>query len=69
VPRTVQALKKEFPELGVITDVALDPYTSHGQDGLIDASGYVMNDETLEALASRRCATRRPVPTWSRRRT
>ncbi len=51
VPRTVQAIKARFPELGVITDVALDPYTSHGQDGLIDASGYVMNDETLEALA------------------
>jgi len=54
VPRVVGALKKEFPELGVITDVALDPYTSHGQDGLIDADdprGYVLNDETLEALA------------------
>jgi porphobilinogen synthase len=54
VPTVVARLKKEFPELGVITDVALDPYTSHGQDGLIDADdprGYVMNDETLEALA------------------
>ena len=54
VPRAVQALKARFPELGVITDVALDPYTSHGQDGLIDPRdprGYVMNDETLEALA------------------
>ena len=54
VPRVVAVLKKEFPELGVITDVALDPYTSHGQDGLIDADdprGYVLNDETLEALA------------------
>lgn len=50
VPRTVQALKARFPQLGVITDVALDPYTSHGQDGLIDASGYVLNDETLLAL-------------------
>lgn len=50
VPRTVQALKARFPELGVITDVALDPYTSHGQDGLIDATGYVLNDETLAAL-------------------
>ncbi|MDI6749693.1 MAG: porphobilinogen synthase [Rhodocyclaceae bacterium] len=50
VPTVVATLKKEFPELGVITDVALDPYTSHGQDGLIDASGYVMNDETIEAL-------------------
>jgi porphobilinogen synthase len=50
VPSVVAQLKKAFPELGVITDVALDPYTSHGQDGLIDASGYVMNDETIEAL-------------------
>ncbi|MGV0976549.1 MAG: porphobilinogen synthase, partial [Azonexus sp.] len=51
VPCVVRALKREFPELGVITDVALDPYTSHGQDGLIDESGYVLNDETLEVLA------------------
>ena len=51
VPRVVKALKQEFPELGVITDVALDPYTSHGQDGLIDETGYVLNDETLEVLA------------------
>lgn len=51
VPRTVAALKSRFPELGLITDVALDPYTSHGQDGLIDASGYVMNDETVTVLA------------------
>ncbi len=50
VPRTVSALKREFPELGVITDVALDPYTSHGQDGLIDETGYVLNDETLDVL-------------------
>ena len=50
VPRVVAALKKHVPGLGVITDVALDPYTSHGQDGLIDASGYVMNDETVEVL-------------------
>ena len=51
VPRVVKALKREFPDLGVITDVALDPYTSHGQDGLIDDTGYVLNDETLEVLA------------------
>ncbi len=50
VPRIVRQLKSNFPELGVITDVALDPYTSHGQDGLIDDSGYVMNDETIEVL-------------------
>lgn len=46
----VRALKKALPELGVITDVALDPFTSHGQDGLIDTSGYVLNDETVEVL-------------------
>jgi porphobilinogen synthase len=51
VPRTVSELKKRFPELGIITDVALDPYTSHGQDGLIDENGYVMNDETVTVLA------------------
>ena len=50
VPRAVRSLKERFPELGVITDVALDPYTSHGQDGLIDATGYVLNDETVAAL-------------------
>ncbi len=50
VPRTVKAVKQRFPELGVITDVALDPYTSHGQDGLLDDTGYVMNDETVDAL-------------------
>ncbi|KGM51314.1 delta-aminolevulinic acid dehydratase [Lysobacter concretionis Ko07 = DSM 16239] len=48
--RAVRALKQRFPELGVITDVALDPYTSHGQDGLLDDSGYVVNDATVEAL-------------------
>ena len=50
VPRVVRQLKKNFPELGVITDVALDPYTSHGQDGLIDDAGYVINDTTVEVL-------------------
>jgi porphobilinogen synthase len=48
--RTVTALKERFPELGVITDVALDPFTSHGQDGLIDDTGYVVNDETVVVL-------------------
>jgi porphobilinogen synthase len=48
--RAVRALKKELPQLGVITDVALDPFTSHGQDGLIDEAGYVLNDETVEVL-------------------
>ncbi|SFN97828.1 porphobilinogen synthase [Formivibrio citricus] len=50
IPRAVRALKERFPELGIITDVALDPYTSHGQDGLIDETGYVLNDETVAAL-------------------
>jgi porphobilinogen synthase len=50
VPRTVKALKAAYPELGVITDIALDPYTTHGQDGLIDDTGYVMNDETVAVL-------------------
>ncbi|MDH2917513.1 MAG: porphobilinogen synthase [Gallionella sp.] len=50
VPRVVAELKKHFPELGVMTDIALDPYTSHGQDGLIDDSGYVLNDETIVVL-------------------
>lgn len=48
--RAVRALKEAYPELGVITDVALDPFTTHGQDGLIDDSGYVLNDETVEVL-------------------
>ncbi len=50
VPRAVRALKEALPDLGVMTDAALDPYTSHGQDGIIDESGYVLNDVTVEAL-------------------
>jgi len=50
VPRTVRTLKQRFPQLGLLTDVALDPFTTHGQDGLIDAEGYVLNDETIEVL-------------------
>ncbi|HXD08368.1 MAG TPA: porphobilinogen synthase [Burkholderiaceae bacterium] len=50
VPRVVSELKRRFPELGVLTDVALDPFTTHGQDGLIDDSGYILNDETVEVL-------------------
>lgn len=50
IPRVVRALKQRFPELGIITDGALDPYTSHGQDGLIDENGYVLNDATTEVL-------------------
>ena len=50
VPRAVAALKKRFPELGVITDVALDPYTTHGHDGVVDRGGHVLNDETIAIL-------------------
>ncbi|MEW5881093.1 MAG: porphobilinogen synthase [Pseudomonadota bacterium] len=50
VPRAVRELKLRFPELGLLTDVALDPYTTHGQDGLVDETGYVLNDETVEVL-------------------
>ncbi len=50
IPRAIRALKSRFPELGVMTDQALDPYTTHGQDGLIDETGYILNDETIEAL-------------------
>ena len=50
VPRVVRELKKHFPELGVMTDVALDPFTTHGQDGLPDDNGYILNDETIEVL-------------------
>ena len=50
VPRAVAAVKKRFPELGIMADVALDPYTTHGQDGVVDAAGYIVNDVTLNAL-------------------
>ena len=50
VPKVVRELKKHFPDLGVLTDVALDPFTSHGQDGLLDEHGYIMNDPTVEVL-------------------
>src|SRR5690606_15387567 len=48
--RAVRALRVKFPELGIITDVALDPFTTHGQDGILDDNGYVLNDETVDAL-------------------
>ncbi len=51
IPRAVRELKARFPELGILTDVALDPYTSHGQDGVLDETGYVINDKTIELLA------------------
>src|SRR6266496_340046 len=53
IPRVIGALKKRFPELGIMTDVALDPYTSHGQDGVIDSGGYILNDETLAILEAK----------------
>ncbi len=56
IPRVVAALKQRFPALGVLTDVALDPYTSHGQDGLLDDDGYVINDATVEVLAQQALA-------------
>jgi len=56
VPRAIRALKSRFPELGVMSDQALDPYTTHGQDGLIDDSGYILNDETIDALVKQSLA-------------
>ena len=56
IPRVVSALKARFPELGVMTDVALDPYTSHGQDGLLDDTGYILNDVTVEVLVKQALA-------------
>ena len=56
VPRAVAALKKRFPELGIMADVALDPYTSHGQDGVIDETGYILNDVTLDVLVEQALA-------------
>ena len=63
VQRAVRSLKAELPELAVITDVALDPYTTHGQDGIIDDSGYVLNDQTVAMLVRRRFPTPMPAPT------
>ena len=59
--RAVRLIKQEVPELGVITDVALDPYTSHGQDGLIDENRYVVNDETVEVLVKQALSMHRTV--------
>jgi porphobilinogen synthase len=59
VPRAVAALKQRFPELGILTDVALDPYTSHGQDGVMDDNGYVLNDETTALLVRQALAQAR----------
>ncbi len=59
IPRAVQALKQQFPSLGILTDVALDPYTSHGQDGVMDDNGYVLNDETTALLVQQALAQAR----------
>lgn len=56
IPRAIRALKARFPELGVMSDQALDPYTTHGQDGLVDDTGYILNDETIEALVKQSLA-------------
>jgi porphobilinogen synthase len=56
VPRAIRALKSRFPELGVMSDQALDPYTTHGQDGLVDETGYILNDETIAALVKQSLA-------------
>lgn len=56
VPTAIRRLKAEFPELGIITDVALDPYTSHGQDGVLDETGYVLNDRTVDVLVEQTLA-------------
>ena len=56
IPRVVRSLKEHFPELGVMCDVALDPYTTHGQDGLIDETGFILNDETIEMLVKQMLA-------------
>jgi porphobilinogen synthase len=56
VPRAIRALKSRFPELGVMSDQALDPYTTHGQDGLVDETGYILNDETIAALVQQSLA-------------
>lgn len=64
IPRTVRAIKAACPNLGVMCDVALDPYTTHGQDGLIDETGYILNDETIEMLIEQSLA---PGPRRHRR--
>jgi porphobilinogen synthase len=64
VPRVVRALKAAHPQLGIITDVALDPYTTHGQDGIIDEHGYVLNDITTQALVRQALSRPGPVPMW-----
>ncbi|KGF32674.1 porphobilinogen synthase [Oligella urethralis] len=64
IPRVTRAIKKEFPDLGVLCDVALDPFTSHGQDGVIDENGYVLNDPTLEILVKQAVAQAAAGADW-----
>lgn len=64
IPRVTRAIKKEFPDLGVLCDVALDPFTSHGQDGVIDENGYVLNDSTLEVLVKQAVAQAAAGADW-----
>jgi porphobilinogen synthase len=66
VPTAVRALKQRFPQLGLLTDVALDPFTSHGQDGLLDETGYILNDETVAVLTEQAWSRPRPASTSSR---
>ena len=69
VPSAIRALKDRFPALGIMTDVALDPYTSHGQDGLVDETGYVANDPTVVALTRQALCHAEAGVTYSRLRT
>ncbi len=64
IPRVTRAIKQEFPDLGVLCDVALDPFTSHGQDGVIDDNGYVLNDPTLEILVKQALAQAEAGADW-----
>jgi porphobilinogen synthase len=67
--RAVRAAKAAAPDVGVLTDVALDPYTAHGHDGITDPAGYVLNDETVRILVDQALSRRPPARTSSRRRT
>ncbi len=67
--RATRALRERFPELGIITDVALDPFTTHGQDGILDEHGYVQNDITVDALVRQALSHAEAAPRWSRLRT
>ena len=64
IPRVTRAIKQEFPDLGILCDVALDPFTSHGQDGVIDEDGYVLNDPTLEVLVKQALAQAEAGADW-----